>query len=265
MAKQVERRTLMQEEFFLSARVLPDEKLTVLGGKDSKAWRDFNSVFYCRTSLELPLNSDVASPKVETPRCRDGDVVPYLMTDADESTLHARLYYVPQYKLKMLFNRVLENYTAADTYPNSSIAVNDADKFYKCVCIEAALLHYFANAMAYIDFIMHHFEPGNNRQTCADRRSIFANKMRLDGSFVTHDLPTSCVSCFIEIEIDVTLVNEQQRSDVFAYIIHNTTLRDIDVDVFEITATAHYGGVLRMDHYAALNGGDFDYYRASGS
>ena len=62
----------------------------------------------------------------------------------------------------------------------------------------------------------------------------------------------------MEIEIDVTLVNEQQRSDVFAYIIHNTTLRDIDVDVFEITATAHYGGVLRMDHYAALNGGDFD-------
>ena len=41
MAKQVERRTLMQEEFFLSARVLPDEKLTVLGGKDSKAWREY--------------------------------------------------------------------------------------------------------------------------------------------------------------------------------------------------------------------------------
>ena len=125
------------------------------------------------------------------------DVVPYLMTDADESTLHARLYYVPQYKLKMLFNRVLENYTAADTYPNSSIAVNDADKFYKCVCIEAALLHYSANAMAYIDFIMHHFEPGNNRQTCADRRSIFVNKMRLDDSFVTHDLPTSCLLRFV--------------------------------------------------------------------
>jgi hypothetical protein len=44
----------------------------------------------------------------------------------------------------------------------------------------------------------------------------------------------------------------------FAYIIRNTTLSDIDVDVFEITATVQYGGILHVGHYAALNGGDFD-------
>jgi hypothetical protein len=131
------------------------------------------------------------------------------------------------------------------------------------VYIEAELLQHSYNAMSYIDFILHHFEPGHPMQTCADRRSTFADKIRANDRFVTHVVPPRYISCFMEIPCGVTFKCATSRTDIADYIVQHIDVENFDVMAFTVAATVQYGGIPHDDHFVALNGEDFDSMDAS--
>ena len=198
----------------------------------------------------------------------DGKLSTNDMTPCPEANLAAassvlRLNYVPQHQLKLIFNQIIAEHVSTATYTNTSIAMSETDQFLTCVHIEAELLQHSYNAMSYIDFILHHFEPGHPMQTCADRRSTFADKIRANDRFVTHVVPPRYISCFMEIPCGVTFKCATSRTDIADYIVQHIDVENFDVMAFTVAATVQYGGIPHDDHFVALNGEDFDSMDAS--
>jgi hypothetical protein len=124
--------------------------------------------------------------------------------------------------------------------------------------LEDRLLHSSYNAVSYLDFILHHFEPGIGIQTCADRRSTFAEYILANDNFVASVVPPQHRSCFMEIPCKVTIKSTSDRSNIAEYIVRNTNVVNFDEKGFVITAIVQYGGILNDKHFVALNGEDFD-------
>jgi hypothetical protein len=239
-----------------------------IASKTPRAVRSSSGSKRARRNSNVQTGSCATKPKAARIASSDGklrvsDVAPYQVVGVDESSSVSRLHYVPQHQLKLLFNQNLAEYISTATYPNTSIAMPETDKFYTCVCIEAGLVQHSYNAMSYIDFILYHFEPGDLLQTCADRRSIFADKIRADDRFVTYGVPPRYTSCFVEIPCDVTFKCATLRTNIIDYIVQHTNVKNFDVVAFTVTATVQYGDILCEDHFMALNGGDFDSMDAS--
>ena len=112
--------------------------------------------------------------------------------------------------------------------------------------------------VSYIDFILHHFEPGNDIQTCADRRSTFTDYIHANEAIVTSVIPPGHRSCFMEIPCKVTVKSTSNQTNIADYIVRNTNVVNFDKKGFVITAIVQYGGILNDEHFMALNGDDFD-------
>jgi hypothetical protein len=182
-----------------------------------------------RRNSEGHTGSCATEPKAARTASFDGklgasDMTPCQEAGVDASSSVSRLHYVPQHQLKLLFNQILAEYISTATYTNISIAMSETDKFLTCIYIEAELLQHSYNAISYIDFILHHFEHGHLLQTCADRRSTFADKIRANDRFITHVVPPRYISCFMKIPCDVTFKCATSRIDIADYIVQHTNV-----------------------------------------
>ena len=74
------------------------------------------------------------------------------------------LIYVPQHQLKIVLNEIIRGHVSATTYTNTAITMNETDQFLVRMHLEDKLLHSSYNAVSYLDFMLHHFEPGNDLQ-----------------------------------------------------------------------------------------------------
>jgi hypothetical protein len=191
------------------------------------------------------------------------DMTPYPEATLDAASFVLPISYVPQHQLKLVLNQIIAEHVSAITYANTSIAMSETDQFLTCVHIEDKLLQHSYNSMSYIDFILHHFVPGHALQTCAERRSTFADSIRANGTFMTHVVPPKYLSCFMEISCDVTFKSPTSRTDIAEYIVEHTNMKNLDTVGFTVAAIVQYGGILHGDHFVALNGEDFDSMDAS--